>query len=1479
MTGQGSPTSNSVSAFATSVSPERILRHTLPLLIVLGMLCPFASLVSGQSPSDRPDFNRPSEDREPTFAPQEGNAGASASQLPVHRLRLAWGGGQDVSWTGSLSIDRGKLSKPAPLGLDRNSVATARQTDPRTISLRQISPTQYDGFDFTCAADRSATIRISLSAIENPDLQWEQTIAVSELIARPLNLEIDEQQHWVSLARAPGDAAPIDTPHDHLIFRPGDVFSFSVAGNATSIKSSDAVCEVNVVAARQATHTITPAKVHWSRSTSTRFDAQGDCDPLTFNMEVPSKEGVYDAVITFHRKLLGGSIDSATRRAESILNAATPALVNGLAGGLRNNSLERRIQFVVLSEQPPTSANDDLGNRWETIGRISPEELLRPLSRWGVRPLSPKRTISGQAGSDLESFRARTWLRLNTQQWHAIEIPVQRPGAPHQVEIDFPRDVPVAMAVSILDFDEDGQVPIEGADSGIFVPVSVSQQITEASESTGPAPSPASNTATHRMTFWPRSSRAWLLIANQSPKLVARVGEVRVWAGPNHLPTSGPTNAAEPAVTDQRDTSASPARLRRRLAMLDSPSFAEQMNVAKFVDPGVGRPLDDWLVFYQGASRLIEELKAGGYQGAVINISSGGSRLYPSSVVSTNPASDTGTFQTLGQDPFRKDVVGLLIRMFDREGLQLVPAFALSGPDSMLEWEGSADNSRRASHQLTDYSGQSPPDDARDLPRYNPLDRTVQQRAVDQIEEFVQRYRSIRSFRSMGDVALMCRPDCWTMLPGHRWAFDTETLDQFFRSLPPAMQDELPVDFEQRIALLFDQLQPPWLQWRNDTMSSFYERLANRISETNPNARLLIAPLRMHENEELHSLLSPSLHASVDANNMMIRVGIDRDRLSATPAITVVAPQFLSPQKPLADNRVAINTNEHPGISQYFSTVSRHSATAFDQEGIWSHFSQLQQQPPFDRQSARLMRRHQLTPAGKWNRQRLAEAIFRQDSACLFDGGQCLMRGQGESLSNFMAVYSRLPEIRFEEVVQNNLPSELAHEGVSTAIQINAQRPTRPRQSDPRRNGSSVAVRTAEQNGRRYWYAVNQSPWPVNVTVTVSGAAPPDANSGETVGAFRSFSNIPISHQPSGPQSTLTFELPAFELYGGVFESESVTLDHFAITVAPEVRHVLRKRIYQLQAKLNLATSTEPIDVIANPEFEIDGRESLEGWDVGDQPAHTVGLENSDQNDSAFCLRMRSAGDPVWIRSNRFAPTQTGRISVTAWVRSASSGSNERISAAQSDAQPPLRISIEGQTRRATWYRFGSIGSLSEDQNINQVGPAWRKFAVHFDDLPIGSLSDLRIGFDLMGAGDVLIDRVRIYDAWMDEKDATAMTQNFASAVPMLTSDRTLESCRRLVEGYWSRFLDETTQGESPVPLGSNSKANANTNVRTNANGSLDGSQPPVAVTANRNNNVANNQPRQQDAAETEGASPTDASSGEPTSLLRRWRDSLRRRQ
>ncbi|MEM9410744.1 MAG: hypothetical protein AAGA30_06495, partial [Planctomycetota bacterium] len=124
-----------------------------------------------------------------------------------------------------------------------------------------------------------------------------------------------------------------------------------------------------------------------------------------------------------------------------------------------------------------------------------------------------------------------------------------------------------------------------------------------------------------------------------------------------------------------------------------------------------------------------------------------------------------------------------------------------------------------------------------------------------------------------------------------------------------------------------------------------------------------------------------------------------------------------------------------------------------------------------------------------------------------------------------------------------------------------------------------------------------------------------------------------------------------------------------------------------------------------------------------------------------------------------------------------------------------------------TYYRFAEVGGLIVDGRHSQLASEWKRFAVHFDDLPqIESGVGLRVGFDLMGQGEFYVDQVEIFDRWMDENDLKTLTQMVASIGPLIQQPVKMEQCRKILEGYWPMFLKEYVGNSTVVTNPSGNK-------------------------------------------------------------------------
>ena len=77
---------------------------------------------------------------------------------------------------------------------------------------------------------------------------------------------------------------------------------------------------------------------------------------------------------------------------------------------------------------------------------------------------------------------------------------------------------------------------------------------------------------------------------------------------------------------------------------------------------------------------------------------------------------------------------------------------------------------------------------------------------------------------------------------------------------------------------------------------------------------------------------------------------------------------------------------------------------------------------------------------------------------------------------------------------------------------------------------------------------------------------------------------------------------------------------------------------------------------------------------------------------------------------------------------------------------------------------------------------------LRFDDLPAQGLSDLRVRFDLMQAGEVWIDEVQLYDLAFSDNERLELNKIISLASIQLQKGK-VGDCTRLLECYWPRFL------------------------------------------------------------------------------------------
>ncbi|HEV3339820.1 MAG TPA: family 10 glycosylhydrolase, partial [Pirellulales bacterium] len=706
---------------------------------------------------------------------------------PTIRLRVEWGSGEARQWRGTIALSDGALSRPVALGIEADEPGSIWIEEGR-LWVDERSARVYDGVDVDIEAPLDASLLVALSAADDPESGSPQQIPLAQLLNRKVKTYLDDRKNILKVERVPGDKLRVATGRDSLIYQPGETISLTVTPTQLVDAANTRIrLQARLVHALDKTEAASQEQV-------CQLDEAGSSPPLEFSVVAPEKEGVYDLELLPTRHRLGIS-----------------SPVNG----------GRRVQLVVLSTDPrmPDSSTELPVESLIEINPANPTWWQR-LPSIPMLPALRKPLGSGDAAVWKHSLGDLVQLGAAKVEggWEAYPLPIQKPGEPHIVEIQYPSDTPQLLGVSIVEPNEAGVVTPIGLDSGVYLP----------KDASGAAP----KLALHRLVFWPRTKTPLLRLDGSR----AVYGKIRV-LGPRH---------ASVAAVMQRDDWQTHSMLPRRFpadgqrggrllaGFYDRPYFTNNFAATQSIDPVQKFALTDWRTFYEGGTRLVEYLNYMGLNGLMLNVLAEGSALYPSELVEPTPRYDTGVYFSSGQDAQRKDVVELLFRLFDREGLTLIPAVDFTAPLPALEaLRREAPDSGLG---LIDRQGKPWRQRSRQpsAAGYNPLDQRVQEAMIAVVRELVHRYRHHPSF---GGVALQLTADGYAQLPGGDAGFDEQTLANF----QEASKVRLPSGENSPAGLLLGKEKSKWLRWRAETMSTFYRRMQIEMAVEKPGLKLYLA--------------------------------------------------------------------------------------------------------------------------------------------------------------------------------------------------------------------------------------------------------------------------------------------------------------------------------------------------------------------------------------------------------------------------------------------------------------------------------------------------------------------------------------------------------------------------------------------------------------------------------------------------------------
>ncbi len=1265
---------------------------------------------------------------------------SAESEPPALRLRIEWGGGDVHAWQGSISVGQGRLSAPQLLGIEADEAGSMWIEDGKLVVYER-GRRQYDGVDLDVHAPLDASLIVQLVPQDDPAAGGAIEVPLAKLVREMHNAELDKQQNRVLVRRAPGDKLRISLPFtDKLVFSCGEQLDLRVQPWLVEAPTDSKL--------RLLARLLDPqdGQVLWSQEEERVVDEQGASGPVAFSATLPEQEGVYDLTL------------EASRR----------GLPNRL--GWKHVVEERKIQLVVLSPNPHLA---DAGSAppTEVVVEIDPANPAwwKRLATIPMIPGLPKGSI-GNGGADAWQHPRKLGSLVQLGPggrepdiaWEAYPLPIQRPGQVHIVEIEYPVDVPQTLGISLVEPNSAGAVLPIGLDSGVYLP-------SEAADSNP-------RLAKHRLVCWPRTKTPLLLLTNRRDGSHAVFGKIRVLG-----PKANPVTAAVKRARDEDETrSYLPRRFVSRDAgagrllagYYDRPLFPENFSASDSFDSWSGRSLDDWHTFYEGGTRLADYLNYAGHNGLMLSVLADGSTIYPSRLIDSTPRYDTGVFFASGQDPVRKDSLELLFRIFDREGLVLIPAVDFSTPLKALEELRRRGGPESEGLELIDADNQRwlekhPPRQGL-APYYNPLHERVQEEMLAVIRELADRYQHHPSF---GGIALQLSADGYAQLPGADCGYDNQTLARFQRDsgvkLPEG--DE---QFTRRVELLNGSERPAWLHWRANALSLFYRRMQAELAARKPESKLYLAGAHLFERPELTRELEPILSRGTTKNqDVLLSVGIDPELYRDLEQIVLLRPQRIAPLTSLPAQAVNLELNLDGKLDRQFA-ASPQAGSLFYHEPQEVRLESFDAKSPFKKTYAWLAA--QPAPGGLHNRSRFVHALATLDAKAMFDGGWMLPLGQENELNDIVAVYRHLPDAPF--------------------VAVSGDDATQP-----------VSIRTLVLDDRTYIYFVNDSPWKTTVSLSVDM---PDCG----VRSLNPHRRLPAL-TGSGRKRTWTMSLDPYDLVGAAFTSPNVKFSSPQVSLPARAPEQLKDLIDDLFERAAVLKDPPSLEVLQNPGFEQASGSGIAGWDTNERRSTLEQLEHLARRDAAqgkvrldktaphsgkTAVRLSSDEGPAILTSAPFAAPKTGWLSVSVWLRTADAAK-----------QPDLWLLLEGRLGGQSYIRQAPVGKGPDGSKLKAE---WNEYLFLFPDLPAEGMSSLRLRFQLKQPGEVWIDDIRLFDLKkLEDGPALALVMSLQLADLKLKQGQ-YGDCLQLLEGYWPRYLTSNvplSHGTIARPPRGNREANA----------------------------------------------------------------------
>ena len=887
-----------------------------------------------------------------------------------------------------------------------------------------------------------------------------------------------------------------------------------------------------------------------------------------------------------------------------------------------------------------------------------------------------------------------------TVPWEAVPLTIKEPDKPHLLELEYPSGVPQTLGITVVELipSNIGLLPTVSAESGI----DVAEEIVSDSKT--------NRLQIHRIVFWPKTKSPMLLLTNRQPKRDALFGKVNTFRLTDALP---------------QPFDGEPQRL-----------FAGYVHRPEiFESPASSTGAADWETFYEGTKHFVDRLRHGGYDGTMLVVAANGKTIYPS----TRYGSQVG----IDGRPSQNDVLELLARLFDREGMTLVPAIDFNSPLPLLEH--AIQRNPNLAVELAWWGGNGPvflPSDRSGKvigPFYNLLHPFVQDVMIDAVRELALRCVRHPSF---GGISVILAPDGFAQIADPFWGIDDTTIARFQQetnvefpngagaSTEPNRLVER-VRFFQTNAVAME----AWIRWRTLKVNEFYRRVVAALTEIRPDATLYLAGGTMLDGPNIRQHCIPSLVHRMTLAQSLRLTGFDPALFAETPSI-----MFLRPSRVASDS-------EHTAVYRELETAE------FDQtarNSLGSLGTLFFHESPPNEQTV-------IVPGGDRNRRRFVQRLTQEDVLTFFDGGMNLPLGEEESLYPFAAAFRKLPKTPFQTFL-SNAPAKR-----DVSLQ-------------------PVTVRFLETPSGLFVYLLNDAPFSVDTGVVFSVS--PNVALEELSGRRPIDPALLVRKDGrlSWPVALQPYDFIAVHLAEPTASLLDVAVHRPSEICGPN--GTLKRKVDELGERFQTARNGVTWDHLENPgcEMKNDSKTELVGWTRYGDESFVATFDQISKHSGGASLKLEwktPTATPNAVLSNAIPNPETGRLFVSAFVSVAE--------------QASVNVVLTAKHRETTLFRSFPIGPAAATN-----GSHWRRIVAPFDLLPKENLEDLRIGFQLAGPGTVWIDDVMLYRVAFTQGEQIELYEK-VSVAHLRRSKNRISELLVLLEGYWPQFLLQNVPVE-PIP-------------------------------------------------------------------------------